>query len=50
MAITRNSTMEEVVEFLESKGLGELKQKMEGNRLRLYHSVQYDFYPLHFHG
>ena len=31
MAISRSSTVEEVVEFLEGKGLGEIKQKLEGN-------------------
>ena len=34
MAINRNSTVKEVVEFLESKGLGgEIKQKLEGNHV-----------------
>lgn len=31
--ITSSSTVEEVVEFLEGKGLGEMKHELEGNRL-----------------
>ena len=31
MAISRKSTVKEVVEFLEGKGLGEIKQTLEGN-------------------
>lgn len=31
MTISRKSTMKEVVEFLEGKELGEIKQKLEGN-------------------
>ena len=31
MAVSRESTVEEVVEFLEGKELGEIKQKLAGN-------------------
>ena len=33
MAISRKSTVKEVVEFLESKGIGEIKQTLEGDPL-----------------
>lgn len=41
--ITSSSTAEEVVEFLEGKGLGEIKDKLEGNRLLFRSSVSSDF-------